>query len=72
MKTNNPNWQDVVIKLLESHTQLELSNETGVEQSAISRIKNGKDNGGISYKSGSALLQAYDKAIKKDKRNAQL
>ncbi len=56
----NPNWTEIVRKLLESQTQIELSKKTGVSQSVISDLNQGKPKKRISYDYGIALIDAYN------------
>ena len=56
----NPNWTEIVRKLLESQTQIELSKKTGVSQSVISDLNLGKPKKRISYDYGIALIDAYN------------
>ncbi|MCG7412265.1 helix-turn-helix domain-containing protein [Moraxella nonliquefaciens] len=52
-----PNWQEIVAKLLEHRTQPELSKLTGVPQSTISQLLNGKPRKRLTFDNGMALLE---------------
>lgn len=60
MPRENPNWTEIVRKLLENHTQMELHDKTGVSQSVISDLNQGKPKKRISYDYGVALMNAYE------------
>ena len=63
-----PNLQEIVNKLLENRTQKELHKMTGVPQSTISCLKNGKDKRQITYDNAFALINAFEKdKLKADK-----
>lgn len=55
-----PNWQEVINQLLQNRTQKELSKITGVPQSTISDMKNGKPKKRLPYDSGIALLKVLE------------
>lgn len=55
-----PNLQEIVNELLKNRTQKELSKLTGVPQSTISSLKNGKGKRRISYDNAFALLMAFE------------
>ena len=54
-------FNQIVRELLECYTQTELSKTTGVDQATISRLKNGKERKGLTYDSGAALVELYEK-----------
>ena len=56
----NPNWNKIVTDLLKHQTQEELKAKTGVSQSVISDIKQGKPKKRMSWAYGAALLNAHD------------
>lgn len=56
-----PNLQNVVKALLKNRTQKELQALTGVSQSTISSLKNGKGKKQISYDNAFALINALAK-----------
>jgi predicted transcriptional regulator len=64
----NPNWTEIVRKLLESQTQIELSKKTGVSQSVISDLNQGKPKKRISYDYGIAFCLLYTSDAADDTR----
>lgn len=62
---NEPNWRQMIMFLLETHTQAELAEKVGIDQSKISNIKNKKPYK-FYYNEGVALKREYDKAIKSE------
>lgn len=61
MFIEKPNWQTIIPDLLENRKQTELSELTGVPQSTISDLKNGRGKVRLSFENGRALLNAWYK-----------
>lgn len=53
----------IVRHLLQTQTQMELSEKTGVHQGVISELNRGIEKPKLSYVYGSALEQAYKKSL---------
>lgn len=61
---NKVDFIKMVRHLLESQTQMELSEKTGVHQSVISELNRGVEKPKLSYVYGSALERAYNESIR--------
>jgi len=67
--TNKPNWHEMINLLLDHYTQKQIEAETNIDQSTISKIKNGKPYKSPTYDSGSKLIRMYDFTIYKEQQN---
>lgn len=67
--TTTPEWRAMIGFLLEHYTQKQIAKETGIDQSTISKIKNGKPYNSPIYESGAKLIKMYDYAKYKESMN---
>jgi transcriptional regulator with XRE-family HTH domain len=67
--TNKPNWQEMIHFLLNHYTQKQIESKTDIDQSTISKIKNGKPYNSPTYESGSKLIRMYDFTIYREQQN---
>lgn len=62
-------WADMLTELSKTKTQLEISAETGISQSFLSQVKNGRRKK-IGYDIGVKLKCCYEQTMSEKQKNA--